>query len=71
METRSDIQTLCLSPDNKILIAIDVDGYSLIINFYKKVVLAHFNFKGNVTAIRFSPDSKFLAVATGHKLRIF
>lgn len=62
------MHTLCLSPDNKVLVAIDIDGFSLIINFFKRVVLTHFSFKGTVTAIKFSPDSKFLAVATGTKL---
>lgn len=43
----------------------------MIINFLKKVVIAHFNFKGPVTAFSFSPDSRFFAVATGKKLKIF
>jgi len=54
-----------------VLIVADIEGYGLLINFFKKVILAHFNFKGQVTAIKFSPDSKFLAVATGTKLRVF
>ena len=35
------------------------------------MVLAHFNFHGAVTALCFSPDSKFFAVACGTKMRIF
>jgi periodic tryptophan protein 2 len=53
------------------LISIDVDGYALIINFVKKVVIAHFNFREPPTAISFSPDSKFFIVATGKKIKIF
>jgi periodic tryptophan protein 2 len=37
----------------------------------KKVVMAHFNFRDAVTAIEFSPDSKFFFVATGLKAKIF
>jgi periodic tryptophan protein 2 len=48
-----------------------VDGFALIINYTKQVVIAHFNFRDKVTAIEFSPDSKFFAVATGKRLKIF
>jgi len=41
-----------------------VDGFALFINFNKRVVIAHFNFKAPVTAFAFSPDSKFFVVAT-------
>jgi hypothetical protein len=37
----------------------------------KKVVIAHFNFRDTVTALEFSPDSKFFFVATGMKAKIF
>ncbi len=60
-----------LSPDAKTLITIDVDGFALVINFLKKVVIAHFNFKGPVTAFGYSPDSRFFLVATGKKVKIF
>jgi periodic tryptophan protein 2 len=61
-----------LSPDGRTLVTIDIDGFALIINFLKKVVIAHFNFKAPVTAFAFSPDSKFILVATeGKKVKIF
>ena len=60
-----------MSPNSEILITIDIDGFALIINYVKQVVIAHFNFRGPVTAISFTPDSKFFAVATGKKLKIF
>jgi len=53
------------------LITIDVDGFALIINYAKQVIIAHFNFRDHVTALSFSPDSKFFAVATGKKVKIF
>ena len=43
----------------------------MIINYQKQVVIARFYFKGPVTAISFSPDSKFIAVAVGKKMKIF
>ena len=61
-----------LSPNGKILISIDgEEGHGLIINFLKKVVVARFNFRGAPSAVSFSPDSKFFAVAVGTKLKIF
>lgn len=53
------------------LISIDVDGFALIINMTKKVIIAHFNFRDVVTAIAFSPDDRFFFVATGTKCKIF
>lgn len=49
-----------------------MDGFALFINFPKKVVIAHFNFKAPVTALAFSPDSKFFVVSTkGAKVKVF
>ena len=70
-QNRSNISTLLLSHDGTTLISIDVDGFALIINMLKKVIIAHFNFRDTVTAIAFSPDDKFFFVATGTKCKIF
>ena len=70
-QNRSNIAKLVLSHDGSILISIDVDGFALIINMLKKVVIAHFNFRDTVSAIAFSPDDKFFFVATGTKCKIF
>ena len=70
-QNRSNIARLVLSPDGRILISIDVDGFALIINMIKRVVIAHFNFRDTVTAIAFSPDNKFFFVATDTKCKIF
>ena len=70
-QNRSNIDRVALSPDSKILITIDVDGFALVVNFVKRVVIAHFNFKAPVTAFAFSNDSKFFAVAMGKKFKIF
>lgn len=60
-----------LSPDGRTLITIDIDGFALIINFVKKVVIAHYNFKAPVTAFSYSPDSRFFLVATGKKVKVY
>jgi len=70
-QNRSNIEWVVLSPDGKTLITVDVDGFALIINMHKRVVIAHFNFKGRVSALKFSPDSLFFLVAVGQKVKIF
>jgi len=70
-QNRSNIASLCLSPDRKTLVSIDLEGFALIINMQRKVVMAHFNFRDEVTAMAFSPDSKFIFVATSLKVKIF
>ena len=70
-QNRSNIDRLVLSPDRRTLISIDGDGFALIINMTKEIVIAHFNFRDRVTAIQFSPDNKFFFVATGTKCKIF
>ena len=70
-QNRSNVEIVAMAPNRKILITVDVDGYALIVNWKKKVILAHFNFRDVVTALKFSPDSNFFAVACGKRLRIF
>jgi len=45
MESRSDIHLLAISPDSKLLVMVDVDGFSQIVNLVSKNTIAHFNFK--------------------------
>ena len=70
-EPRSNIERVAISPDGKVMILIDIDGYALIINFVQRVVLSHFNFRAPVSAIAFSNDSQFFAVACHNVIRIF
>ena len=70
-QNRSNIAKLLLNHSGSMLISIDVDGFALIINMTKKVIIAHFNFRDAVTAIAFSPDDRFFFVATGTKCKIF
>ena len=71
VETRSNIHHLVISPNNKVLIAVDTKGYAIIVNLITKELMSHFNFKGKVSAIKFSPNGKFLACSIGLKFKIF
>ena len=66
----AQIQTLCLSPDGRLLLAIDTDGRSLLINKTRRALLHHFSFKGPVLAAKFSPDGQYIACAVGRLLQV-
>lgn len=70
-ENRRNIAQLCLSPNGSTLISVDERGGALLINFYRRVLLCEFQFKSAVRALRFSPNSKYLAVAVGHHVQVW
>ncbi|ORY78966.1 periodic tryptophan protein-like protein 2 [Protomyces lactucae-debilis] len=68
-ETRKNIARLALSPQATLLIAIDEDGHAVLVNFIRKTVLHHFNFKERVRDIQFAPDGRHFVVAVGRLLQ--
>jgi periodic tryptophan protein 2 len=61
-ETRSDIARIALSPNGRLLLAVDVDGHALAVNLPRRVVVHRINFKGPVQDVAFSPDGRFFVV---------
>lgn len=70
-ENRKNIARLGLSPNATLLISIDEDGHAIVINFLKKIQLCEFHFKEPVRDIKFSPDSKYLAVSHGDHIQVW
>ncbi|PFH50639.1 hypothetical protein AMATHDRAFT_75524 [Amanita thiersii Skay4041] len=70
-ENRKNISAISLSPDSNILISVDSDGYALLVNFRRGVVLHHFNFHKPVKDIKFSPDGKYIAVTHGSHIQVW
>ena len=68
-ETRSDVDCVAVSPDGRLLLVIDVDGYAVAVNLARGVVVHRFNFRTRVRACVFSPDGRFFAVGVGRKLQ--
>ena len=64
-ENKKNISRLALSPNDSLLISIDLDGRAILVNFYKKVLIAHHYFKEPVLDVQFSPCSRFIAVTHG------
>lgn len=48
-----------------------VDGRALLVNFPRRVVLHHFNFKKPVFALEFSPDNRYFAVSHGNHVQVW
>ncbi|KAJ7240820.1 WD40-repeat-containing domain protein [Mycena haematopus] len=70
-ENRKNISALALSPDGNVLISVDDDGRALLVNFRRGVILHHFNFHKPVKDIKFSPDSKYIAVTHGTQVQVW
>jgi periodic tryptophan protein 2 len=70
-ELRSNVRTLCVSPDGALLVAIDDTGRSLVINRRQNALLHHFSFKDVVRVAAFSPDGRYLAVGAGRLVQVW
>lgn len=66
-----DIATLALSPDGRLLLAVDVEGGAAFVNMARRAVLCQFHFKQPVSVARFSPDSKLVAVSHGRLVQLW
>ncbi len=69
-ESLRQLRTICVSPDGTLLLAVDVDGRSLLINRRRRTLLHHFTFKHPVAMAKFSPNGKFIACAVGRLLQV-
>jgi periodic tryptophan protein 2 len=70
-ESRKNIACISLSPNGDLLISVDEEGHALLVNHRRAVVLSHFNFKGKVAAIQFSPDGRHFAAAVARQVQIW
>jgi len=71
VEARSNIRCLALSPDDALLIAVDVKDYALLINFRRGIALHRLHFKKKVRQVKFSPDGNYIAVTLGKHVQIW
>ena len=71
IEIHSNIDFIDITSDSKILIIVDILGYCLVVNFPKQIVISHFNFRNKISALKISPNNKFLAVGIGKGVEIF
>lgn len=70
-ETRKNIARIALSPQSTLLIAIDEDGHAVLVNYVRRTVLHHFNFKETIREISFAPNGKYFAVAVDKFVQVW
>ena len=70
-QARSDLSLLALHPDQQHLLQVDGQGYAQLVLLRRDTAVGYYNFHGKVTAVSFSGDGRFLAIAIGGKLRVF
>ncbi|KAK9456387.1 WD40-repeat-containing domain protein [Dipodascopsis uninucleata] len=70
-EHRKNISRIALNPKATLLLSVDEDGRAILVNFVRRTVLYHFNFKEHVTDLQFSPDSKYISVTTYRQIQLW
>lgn len=70
-EHRKNIAAVDLNRQGNLLLSIDEDGRAILVNYKSRNVLHHFNFKERCYSVKFSPDGKLFALATGRFLQIW
>ena len=70
-EARSNIQTIALSPDDRLLIVVDDKNYVMLVNFHRGVVLHRFHLKKPANTVVFSPNGLYFAVSFGKHVQVW
>ncbi|CAI0450777.1 unnamed protein product [Linum tenue] len=71
-QSSSNIRRLAASPDGTFLLTVDENNRAQFVNIPARVSLHRIHFKhGAVHAVQFSPDGKYIAVATGKLVEIW
>ncbi|KAK9239150.1 WD40-repeat-containing domain protein [Lipomyces kononenkoae] len=70
-EHRKNISRIALNPQATLLLSVDGDGKAILVNFIRRTVIYHFNFKGRVNDISFSPDGKYISVTTFRQIQLW
>lgn len=68
---RKNIARIALNKQATLMLSVDSDGRAILVNFVSRVVLHHFNFKGEVNDLKFSNDGHYFAVAVDRFVQIW
>lgn len=71
VEARSNICQIALSPDDVLLIAVDVKNYAVLVSFHRGFVLHRHCFQRRVLDISFSPNGQFLSVTHSNAVQVW
>lgn len=70
-ENGKSISRIEVSPNGSLLLSVDEDGRSVLVNLHTQLVLHYFSFKCPVTALKFSPDGALIAAGVGKVVQIW
>ncbi|XP_074285604.1 periodic tryptophan protein 2 [Silene latifolia] len=70
-QSSANIARIAVSPDGNFILAVDDNSRAQFINLNRRIVLHRITFKGKVSAIQFSPNGQFIAVAIGKLIQIW
>lgn len=70
-EHRKNIARITLNPQNTLMLSVDTDGRSILVNLKARTVLHHFNFRDKVEDIKFSPCGLYFAVASSRFVQLW
>jgi periodic tryptophan protein 2 len=68
---RQNIARIALHPRGQLLLTVDEQGFAILSHFQRRIVLYHFSLKDSVSALEFSPDGRYFAVALGRKIEVW
>ncbi|KAF2276474.1 WD40 repeat-like protein [Westerdykella ornata] len=68
---RKNIARLALNPRGNLLLSVDEDGRAILTNVPRRIVLYHFSFRDNVSALAFAPSGRHFAAAVGRKIEVW
>ena len=71
LEARSNICCMALSPDDALLLVVDVQNHALLVNFHRGIVLHRLKFKRKVRQALFSPNGQYIAVTHGKHVQVW
>ncbi|KAL8672735.1 MAG: hypothetical protein Q9168_002825 [Polycauliona sp. 1 TL-2023] len=68
---RRNVSHLTISPDGLVLLSVDEEGRAILTHLPRRLALYHFSFRASVSALAFSPCSKYLAVGVGRLVELW
>ncbi|KAF2113593.1 periodic tryptophan protein-like protein 2 [Lophiotrema nucula] len=68
---RRNIARLALNPRGNLLLSVDEDGHAILTNVPRRIVLYHFSFKGEISALAFAPSGRHFAAGIGRHVEVW
>ncbi|KAF2744900.1 WD40 repeat-like protein [Sporormia fimetaria CBS 119925] len=68
---RKNIARLALNPRGNLLLSVDEDGRAILTNVPRRIVLYHFSFREEVSALAFAPSGRHFAAAIGRRIEVW